>query len=154
MKKALKLIFIFSFLTVSAALAAEPNTELKGTVLDVDPIAGRIELKGQGEYFVTDNSILKNISRNDIVTAVVVVDKGDARIQSITKTGVASPESEGLPVGEAVQGVLNATGETAKFVTSPIQPVHDTAGEGVSAVTGGTGELVKDAKGPAVKQDF
>lgn len=153
MNKTIKLAFIFSFLIISTVIAAQ-SPSVKGEVIDVDPIAGRLELKGLGEYFVTDASLLKSISRHDLIEAELTADKGDPRIAKLVKTGTAAPEEQGLPVGQAVQGLLGATGDTVKAVTSPIAPVHDTAGEGVHAVTEGTGEFVKDATGPSVTQDF
>lgn len=152
--KALLFLPLFILVNASALYAAATASHGSGEVTDVDSIAGRVTLKEQGEFSVTDSSLLKNINRRDLVDYALEDDKRDARINKITKTGEAPVEDDGLPIGKAMQDVLNATGETAKFVTSPITPVHDTAGEAVNSVTGGTGEMVSEAKGPRTKQNF
>lgn len=151
----LALFLVFFMLHQTLAFSAgSKHSKASGEVTDVDSISGRVTLKDHGEYFVADAALLKNINRNDLVDVDIVEENGEARIHRIEKTGEAPHEEESLPVGKAVQGVLQATGQTAKFITSPIAPVHDTAGEAAGAVTESAGDMVKDAKGPEVKQKF
>ena len=166
--KKFRAILLLSFLLIpSSPLSAAQKSgvfEGSGEVVTVDPAYSRITIKhgaikdfsadGQTEFFVESQDLLKGISTLDLVDFTIRDEKGDARIEKIIKTGVAVHEEGGLRVGEAVNDVIRATGETARFVTSPIPPASDAVGGAFEATAGSTGNAVKDARGPKVKQNF
>ena len=165
MKKAYFLITLFSFLAVPAAFSAESVRHFSGSgeVTSVDPLYSRITIQHSAikdfagdtetEFVVVSADLLKNISKNDLVDFEFTDNKGDVKIEKITRTGQAPPKQEGIPVGKAVQDVLVGTGEVVKGVTQPITPVHDAAGSTLDATTGATGSVLNDAN-PDVKKKF
>ena len=167
MKKIYAVLALISLLFVNPVFSAEQTAkrfEGSGEVLSVDPMYGRITIRhgvikgflaggDETEFVVTSSSILKDISKRDLVDFVIVEEKGDDQIEKITKTGQAPIKEEGLPIGRAVQGVLEATGEAAKTVTTPITPVHDVVSGAVGATTDTTGVVLDDAN-PDVKKNF
>ena len=80
--------------------------------------------------------------------------QGDAQIDKITKTGVAPPKKNESEVGNAVQGIITATGEGVKTVTSPIEPAHEVVSGTMGATTHTTGALLDDATLPETKKQF
>lgn len=147
---------ILSALTCSfAAFAAESRIEGKGEVVSVDPMLKRITIKhgvikgfsaaGETSFLVKSESDLKGLSRYDLVSFTVAADKDNERIDFIIKTGVADPGPDGLPVGKAIQDVLEATGGAAKAVTSPIPPAHTVVSGAVDGTTNATGAVLEDA---------
>ncbi len=165
-KTALLGVFLALSLIVSTSYAFESKKEInaKGEVVSVDPLFGRITIahdsikdfaaQGETEFFVSQPGLLKGISHHDLVNFRIEDSNGDVTVDKIEKTGVAEPKQQGLPVGRAVQGVLAATGDAARVVTSPIAPVHDTLGEAVGATTEATGAAVEDATVPDTKSKF
>lgn len=164
----MKKIFLFlvlslSFSSVLYAASKPSHFESSGEVTSVDPLYSRITIKhpaikgfsgdAETEFFVSSPDILKGISKDDLVNFSLVDEKGDTRIEKITKTGIAQPKEEGLPLGRAVQGVLVATGEAAKTVSSPIAPAHEVVSGTVGATTDTTESVLHDAT-PDVKKKF
>ncbi|GEM_PF-958435 len=181
MKKSLALFLLISALAVqtSPMFAADDikRYQKSGEVLSVDPIYGQITIKhirefrtlvGTGErlasndgtvdagtlFFVASKDLLKDIHKKDLIRFSVIEVKGDAQIDQIEKIGVAPDEKEGTPIGDAVQGVLAATGEAAKAVTSPIQPAHEVASATSDATTNTTGAVLDNATFPETKKKF
>ncbi len=180
MKKSLALFLLISafILQASPLFAADAKRYQKtGEVLSVDPIYGQITIKhireirsstGDGDpkawdngtmdagtlFFVNSKDLLKNIHKKDLIHFSIVEVKGDAQIDRIEKIGVAPDEKEGTPIGDAVQGVLMATGEAAKAVTSPIQPAHEVASATTDATTNTTGAVLDNATFPETKKKF
>ncbi len=169
MKKLLVLLLLISALALQASpmFAADKIKRYQGTgeVMSVDPLYGQITIKhreikgfvaGGNEtlFFVNSKDLLKNIHKKDLVDFSIVEVKGDAQIDRLMKTGVAPDKKEGTSIGDAVQGVLTATGEAAKAVTSPIQPAHDVVSGTVGATTDTTGSVLDNATLPETKKKF
>ena len=155
MKPTTHLLLAFLLLSLAGTALAKGPRQFSDEVADVDAIGGRVTFKTQGEYFADPSALLKEIGRRDLVDVVVTQEKGGAEnVTKLTKTGVAPLESEGLEVGKAVQGVLVATGEVAKAVTTPVPPAHGAVSETVGATTNATGSVLDDAKLPETKQNF
>ena len=148
---------------VSYAASHASRFESSGEVVSVDPLYNRITIKHPAikgfsgdeatEFFAKTPAILKGISKNDLVDFTIVDEKGDTLIDKITRTGVAAPVDETLPLGRAIQDTLVATGEAAKTVTSPIMPAHDVVSGTVGATTDATDSVLHDAN-PDVKKKF
>ena len=169
MKKSLALLLFISALALQPSPVSAAN-EIKryqgtGEVLNVDPLYGQITIKhgeikgfvaGGNEtlFFVVSKELLKNIHTKDLVDFSIVEVKGDAQIDRLMKIGVAPDKKEGLQVGDAVQGVLAATGEAAKAVTSPIQPAHEVTSATTDATTNTTGAVLDNATFPETKKKF
>lgn len=149
------LLISFSLLP-APAFSAPKATEAKGEVVSSDPVYSSVTIKhgaikGYGAdetIFSIDSALLKNINRYDLVDFTIVDNKGDVRVTKITKTGVAIPEKE-AGMGQVVQDVLVGTGEVAKGITTPIEPVHQVVGGTVDATTGATGSLLSEADNKA-----
>ncbi len=134
-----------------------------GEVTSVDSLYSRISIlhpaiKGFSgdtttEFTVSSKDLLKNINKFDLVDFEFVDEQGEAKIDNIKKTGVAPPKEEGLPVGKAVQGVLESAGQVAKGVTSPVTPVNEVVSAATDATTGATGAVLNEAS-PDVKKKF
>ncbi len=169
MTRLLALLILISAVTLhdSPFFAAEDIKRYQGTgeVLSVDPLYGQItikhgEIKGfvaggdETVFFVSSKDLLKMIHKQDFVDFSIVEVKGDARIDRITKTGVAPDRKEGIPMGEAVQGVLTATGEMAKAITAPIEPAHEVVSGTTDATTNTTGAVLDEATFPKTKKKF
>ena len=164
MKKILYFSLFLALLSPTLFAANIPK-ELSGSgeVLSVDPVYDRITIKhgpvkglasyGETEFFVSSKDILKGVSTGDLIDFTLTDDKGDTRVSAISRTGHAPEKDDRLPVGQAVQDVLEATGEVAKTVTSPIAPAHEVMSGAVGATTDTTGAVLKDAK-PEVKEKF
>ena len=140
-------------LTTSFLYAQTRRIEANGEVTSVDPFYSSVTLKhgaiknfaGDGETaFAVDSTLLKNINVRDLVDFTIVDEKGDVRLEKITKTGVAEPEKE-AKMGQVLQEVLVGTGEVAKGITTPIEPAHQVVSGTVDATTGATGSLLSDA---------
>ncbi len=164
MKTATIALLTFAFLpSIVLAAPTEKHYQGSGEVTSVDPLYSRITIKHgpiknfvgdeETEFFVSSTDILKGIAKRDLVDFSLVDVKGDVRVEKITKTGEAPIKEEGLPLGQAVQGALVATGEAAKTVTSPITPAHEVVSGTVGATTGATDEVLRDAN-PDVKKKF
>ena len=163
-----KILFLAGFLlfTGSLVLAADGKIrhfDAKGEVTSVDPLYSRITIKhgaikdfaadGDTEFVVASSDLFRGINNHDLVDFSVIEEKGEARLEKITKTGEAPLRDDRLPVGKAIQDVLVATGETAKTVTSPIAPAHEVVSGAVNATTDTTGQVLDDAS-TEVKQKF
>lgn len=145
----------------SSGFAGVKRTEAKGEIVSVDSVYSSVTIKhgaikdfsGDGETaFTADPSLLKNINKRDLVDFVITDDKGDVRLATIMKTGVAEPEVT-PKIGQVVQDVLVGTGEVAKGITSPIAPAHQLVSGAVDATTDTTGALLNDAD-TQVKKKF
>ena len=160
------LLFSLVLCLSASAFAADPAVktyEGEGEVMSADPVYSRVTIShdpikglpesGEVEYFTKTSEVLKGISRRDLVKFKIEESKGFAEVTELVKTGVAPEKKEGLPIGEAVQQVLEGTGEVAKTVVSPIEPAHEAVSGAVDTTTGATGEVLKDAN-PDVKKKF
>lgn len=165
MKKISSLLTIlFLFGAAAAVPAAESRFKSSGEVVSADPLYARVTIRhgaikgfsgdAETEFAVASTDLLKGVRRRDLVEFEFTEEGGDARIDRLTRTGVAPPEEDPLPIGRAVQDVLEATGEVAKGLTSPVPPAHEVVSGTVGAATDATGSVLEDAKGPAVKKDF
>lgn len=162
MKKLLTLLLLFSLICIPASHASD-SAEVKrfhgdGEVTSIDPVYSRITIhhtaiKGFGadsdtEFFAKSPDLLKKISKSDLVSFDIEESKGDAQIVKIEKTGQAPPKEEGVPLGQAAQGMLEGAGKVVTTVTSPIAPVSDAAGGAINsagtAVSGGAQPRVDD----------
>lgn len=157
MKNRLFYIAVSLFATVcfvqSSSFAEVKRIEAKGEITSVDSVYRSVTIKhgaikdfsGDGETaFTADASLLKNINKHDLVDFTIMDDKGDVRLSTITKTGVAEPEVD-PKMGKIVQDVLVGTGEVAKGITTPIEPAHQLVSGTVDATTGATGSLLNEA---------
>ncbi len=167
MKKMLVLALFFLVVFIASAFAAEQkNTrfEASGEVVSSDPLYGRVTIKhgaikglsgdAETEFFVTSPELLKAINKRDLVDFVIVDEKGETRIEKLTKTGQAPIREERSELGKALQGALVSTGEAAKTVSSPVMPVHEVVSGAVGATTDTTGAVLEDAEIPEVKRKF
>ena len=165
MKKALIFSFILLFLFCRPLFAEDFKTHQfhgSGEVLTVDPVYSQITIEhapikdfsagNDSEFFVQSPEMLKGIQKGDLVEFDITDNKGDVKIEKITKTGVAPPKSEGTPLGQAVHDVLQGTGDVVKGVTEPIAPVHEVA-KGATTVTDATGDAFKESS-PENKAKF
>lgn len=150
MKKILSAAVLF-LSTCSMLHAADPKVyKGSGEVLSADPAYGRITIRHKvikgfapaddSEFALSASTLIEKISSRDLVEFEVTDSSGDTRITKIEKVGEIEPPSKRFQVGEAVQGVLVATSEVAKGVTSPIPPVHDV----ISGATDGITNAKKD----------
>ncbi len=166
MKKTCLLLIAGAFFngTVLLASIAEPKTyQGKGEVRVVSPVFSRISIKheaikgfseaGETEFTVTSRDLLANLSRADAVDFEVVDISGDVKIRKITKTGIVPPADNRLPVGKAVQEVLEGTSQVVSGVTQPIEPANQVASGVMGATTNATGAVLDEAS-PDVKKDF
>jgi Cu/Ag efflux protein CusF len=158
MKKVL-LFSVISFLSLcSVSLAADAKIreyQAKGEVVTVDPVYAQVtiahgaikDFSGADEtvFSVSDRTLLKGLSRGDLVEFHITDTRGDAQIDRLLKTGTAPPKDNSFPVGRAVQDVLEGTGEVVKGVTTPITPVHEVTSGVIDATTGTTGSALNDA---------
>ena len=157
----LSVLFSLLFAAVNSFAAEEISG--KGQVRSVDPLYGRLTIKhdairglaesGEHEYTVASPDLLKDLARRDLVDFKVKVDKSNQEITAIEKTGVAPPENDGLPVGQAVQGALESTAGAAQSLTSPIPPAHGFVAATTNATTEVTGSVLDDAT-TEVKKKF
>lgn len=154
MKKMIVPAVLFLLFVATVALSAEKARRFEGAgeVLSVDPLYSRITIEhgaikdfsgdGKSEFFVTEPSLLKDVSKRDLVSFSLVDEKGDVRIDKIERTGVAEPRGDGtIKINDAARAVIGATGEVARTVTQPIAPVH----EGVRSATGAAEEVSNTA---------
>lgn len=166
MKHLKSILFLFlavlTYLTCHEAKAAEKKFEGKGEVVSVDPMYKRITIKhgaiknfegdGETEFFVKSEKELKDLARYDLVDFTIAENKGDTRIESLKKTGVAEQPQEGFQIGEAAQGALESTAGAVKTITSPIPPVNTVASAAVDGTTNATGAVLEEA--PDLKKKF
>ena len=164
-----KVIFylVFSLVFISSqSFAADAKTRRfhgSGEVMTVDPLYSQLTIEhtlikdfsggGDGQFYVSDAAMLKNIQKGDLVEFDITDDKGDVKITKIAKVGTAPPRNDSTPVGQALQDMLQGTGEVVKGVTSPIAPAHDVAGGVMDATTDATGNVLND-KSPEAKTKF
>ena len=164
-----KFIFylVFSFLFISvpsfAADAKARQFHGSGEVLTVDPMYSQVTIQhttikdfsggGDGDFYVSDAAMLKGIQKGDLVEFEITDNKGDMKINKITKVGTAPPKRDSTPVGQALQEMLQGTGEVVKGVTSPIAPAHDVAGGVMDATTDATGNVLNE-QSPEAKTKF
>ncbi len=158
-------ILSFLFFTPSILLAVSKETFYEGTgeVTSVDPLYSRVTIKhgaiknfegdAETEFFVQSPDLLKGITKRDLVSFRLVNEKGDVRIEKITKTGEAPLKDDSVPLGRVVQGVLVSTGEAVKTVSTPLAPAHEAVSGAVDATTDATDSVLHDAS-PEVKQKF
>ena len=158
MKKTAVFTFISLFLTSATLHAAKDvrHFQASGEVVTVDPVYSQITIEhpairdfssgGQTQFYVSSADLLKGLAKRDLVDFEFTDNKGDVKIDKITKTGMAPPKQEGIPVGQAVQGVLQGTGEVVKTVTSPIPPVSEALGGAVDSTASATDPKVKDGE--------
>ncbi len=145
---------IFVLFLSSNSEAAVKHFEGSGEVTSVDPVYSSVSIKhgaiknfaGDGEtaFTVASADLLKKINRRDLVDFTITEDRGDARIEKITRTGQAPPE-EGSKMGKVVQDVLVGTGEIAKGIASPLPPAHEAVSGVVGATTSATGSALNEA---------
>ena len=167
MKKMLVLALFFLVVFIAAAFAADQKKtqfEASGEVVSADPLYGRVTIKhgaikglsgdAETEFFVTSPELLKGIAKRDLVDFVILEEKGETRIEKLTKTGEAPPQDDRSELGKAMQGALVSTGEAAKTVTSPVMPVHEVVSGAVGATTDTTGAVLDEAEIPEVKRKF
>ncbi len=167
MHKKLSFLLLALILLTPSVRAAEEKSkrfEASGEVVEVEPLYGRITIKHgaikgfsggpETEFVAKSSELLKNLSKRDLVYFVITEEKGNAEITEIKKTGEAPPKEEGLELGRAVQGVLTATGEAARIITSPIPPAHDVVSAATSATTDTTETVLDSTDGPEVKHKF
>ena len=167
MKKFFSLFSFIFLLSTTLAFSADDKTKQfngHGEVTSVDPLYSRITIRHEAirgfsgsaetEFFVSSPALLKSIQKRDLVDFVIVEKNKSAQIEKITKTGQAPIHEEKLEVGKAVQGVLVATGEVAKSVTTPIPPAHEVVSGTVGAATSTTGAVLDEADGTKVKTKF
>ena len=164
MKKAL-MFFLFLISIPALLLAASKETLYQGSgeVTSVDPLYSRVTIQHgaiknfegdtETEFFVQSPDLLKGFAKRDLVDFTLVNEKGDVRIEKITKTGQAPLKDDSVPLGRAVQGALVSTGEAVKTVSSPIEPAHEVVSGAVGATTGATDTVLHDAN-PDVKKKF
>ena len=156
MKKVLLFSFISFFSIVLPAHAAQSKMhQFHGTggVLTVDPVYSQVTLRHKAikdfsgdrdsEFFVKSPELLKGIEKGDLVEFDLTDTKGDVKIDKIQKTGVASPQSDTVPLGQAVHDVLQGTGNVVKGVTEPLPPAHEVA-RGATSITDATGDALKE----------
>ena len=139
------------------------NFESSGEVTSVDPVYGRVTIKhpaikgfsgdGETEFVVKTPELLKAISKSDLVNFSASDEKGDVRIDKITRTGVAQVKEESVSLGRMVQDAIVATGDAAKTVSSPIAPAHELVSGTVGATTEATNTVLHDAD-PEIKKKF
>lgn len=159
--------FVFSFLALSTmpVFAASKEISASGEVISADPLYKRVTIKheaikdfseaGENEYTVASASLLDGLSRYDLVDFKLKTEgMGDAEITSITKTGQAEHEEEGLPIGPAVQGALESTAGAAKSLTEPIAPAHEIVSAATDATTNTTGTVLDDSRNLESKKKF
>ncbi len=166
--KHFKTLSVFSLVILAVAIslqafAADKKFEGKGEVVTVDPVYKRITIRheaikdfaagGETEFLVKSEKELEGLAKYDLVTFSISEKKGDARIESLKKTGVGAPPDDRVLIGQAAQGVIEATGEVAKAVTSPLPPVNTAVSGAVDTTTEATGEALKDVT-PDVKAKF
>ncbi|MBI4433108.1 MAG: copper-binding protein [Candidatus Omnitrophica bacterium] len=156
MKKIVGFLLLSCILSSSAfaAPAKVRHFDAQGEVLSVDPVYGQVTIHHEAiagfaesadtEFFVSKNDLIKNISRGDLVEFTVTDNRGDVRIEKLKKVGKAPVKDDRLPIGAAVQGVLEATGEVAKGITLPIEPAHQVVSGTMDATTGATGAVLND----------
>ena len=145
-------LFCFS----QSAFAQTKSFNGSGEVTSVDPLYSRVTIKHSAikgfsgdtttEFAVASADLLKNLSDRDLVAFTVTDNHGDVKIEKIIKTGVAA-EEEKTNLGTVAQDVLVGTGEVAKGVTQPLQPVHEVVSGAVGATTGATGSVLEGADG-------
>jgi Cu/Ag efflux protein CusF len=155
MKKAVVFSVISLLSLAMPAHSASQDRALRGTgeVITVDPVYSQVTIRhgaikdyagdATTEFYVTDASLLKNVQKGDLVDFSLKDEKGDVRIDKITKTGVAVFPATGSPLGETVQGVLHGTGEIVKSVTHPL-PVAGEVGQALGDTTAATGDALRD----------
>ena len=159
------IFFLFLVSTPAILLAASTATRYQGSgeVTSVDPLYSRVTIQhsaitnftgdAETEFFVQSPDLLKGIAKRDLVDFTLVNEKGDVRIEKITRTGEAPSKDDSVPLGRAVQGALVSTGEAVKTVSSPIAPAHEVVSGAVGATTGATDTVLHDAN-PDVKKKF
>ena len=159
MKKISGFFLLFSLIFMPLSYAADKaGTQIfhgTGEVTSVDPVYSRITInhapiKGfpgdaETEFVVKSASLLKKISKSDLVSFDLEEKNGDAQIVNIEKTGEAPPKEDGIPLGRAAQGVLEGAGQVVKTVASPIAPLGEVANATADATTNTTGTVLKDA---------
>lgn len=156
MRKFLVLMLSFSLAYVPFCHSADKNATRTfhgaGEIKSVDPVYSRVTIEhsaikdfagdGETEFFVQTPGLLKNIEPLDLVEFEIEETKGDAQIVKITKTGKGLPKEEGIPIGQAAQGVFEGAGNVVRTVAAPIAPV----GEAAAGVTDSTGAAVNSAE--------
>ena len=157
------LFFLISLFIVNPTIADAKTFNGKGEIVTVDPVYGRVTIQHgpiaglagdeETEFFVTSPDLLKNLGKRDLVDFEITEEKGETKINKITKTGIAPEEDDRLPLGNAVQGALETTGEVAKTVTEPIAPAHEVVKGATDTTTSATKSLLKDQSNE-VKQKF
>ena len=160
----MKKVVLFSIpALICASLILTPNAfaeakhfEGKGEVTSVDPLYSRISIKhgaikgfagdSTTDFPVASTKLIENLSNRDLVEFSLTDNRGDVQIDKITKVGVAEKVEESS-LGKIAQDVLVGTGEVAKGVTQPIQPVHEVVSGAVGATTGATGTVLEGSDG-------
>lgn len=147
--------FIFFLQTFGFSAESQPKTfHGRGEVTSVSPLFSRITIDhetikdfagtGNTEFSVNSKNLITNINTGDLVEFDIADSRGDVQIIKITKTGVAVPK-EGVPVGSAVQGAIESTGQAVNTITKPIQPVNEVANSAMGATTQTTGSVLDGA---------
>ncbi len=159
MKKASVLFLILS-LTFLPFSYAENKTGVtrfhgEGEVVSVDPVYSRVTIQhapikgfssgNETDFVVASSSLLKKISKSDLVRFDVEDTNGDAQIVKIERTGQAPPKEDRMPLGRAAQEVLEGAGTVIKTVASPIAPISEVANATTDATTNTTGSVLKNA---------
>lgn len=144
------------------AVQAAGTFEGEGVVESADPLYQRITIRhggikgfaGEGttEFTVADASLIRNLSRRDLVKFTVNDQKNDTMITAIEKTGV-EPPAEPSKLGQIVHETLVVTGDVAKGITQPLPPAHEVVSGAVGATTDATGAVLDNAA-PDSKSQF
>ncbi len=165
----MKKVFIFTGLismlmtqTLFAADSSPKKYVASGQVVTVDPVYSQLTIRHSAikgfsgdadtEFYAASGDLIKNIQKDDLVDFEFTDNKGDVKIDKITKTGVALPETE-KSLGSGVQEILEGAGDVVKGVTSPIRPAQEVAGGVMDATTGATSNVLTDAS-PEHKTKF
>ena len=173
MKKNIFSVVLFSIFFLVGAIHELPlhaaDTKIKnydgeGEIVNVDPALRQVTIKhgvikgyseeAESEFMANDGEMLRGLSRHDFVHFTLREDKGHTELDQIAKIGEVEPEKEGIQIGQAVQDVVVATGEVAKAVTSPIEPVHGAVSDAMSGTQEVTGAVLEDATFPESKKKF
>ncbi len=164
MKKSVLTASLFSLFISFLCYAAVKNYDGEGEVLSVDPALRRVTLKhgviqgysgeGETEFTANDDKMLQGVSKRDFVHFTLRDENGNLELDQIVTLGEVEPESSGIQVGRAVRDVVTATGEAAKFVTSPIEPVHGAVESAMGATQEVTAATIDDATLPDTTRKF
>ena len=158
MKKIAVPVLFALLINISLCHASEAKRQFKGSgeVVSVDPVYSQITIlhgaitgfdsEGETNFYVADTTVLKNVSKGDLVDFQLTDTKGDVKIDRLEKTGIASPKEDGVPLGQAVQDTLQGTGQVLKAVTSPLPPVSEAIGGATDSASTSSDPRIQDGE--------